>query len=285
MPTEEPPLNDADHSNEKGLPPRLDAEYRAKLGDEYERHMEMFYDRRRRDAEARAALAEPQAADVDAETGAAITADADIVAQGAVADMRTNGRDVSDEAERPAEAHGPAVAEDDAEVSLGNRTDRPARGEPPDGGGSGSGKTNGSPPQPPRNWSRGVLTAVAWVAAAVVVALTIILIWPSVTDLATDRSSTVAQRISEANQVVSLILGVTATVIAFALTVLRTMSGKDRGIRSVGLLMAAGLLLLGVSGGLSIASIADDPCNKSCPAPTVVTPTPSPTPANSTPST
>ncbi|WP_162564436.1 MULTISPECIES: hypothetical protein [Microbacterium] len=149
----------------------------------------------------------------------------------------------------------------------------PSAGREPDGNGA-----DRSPPRAKRS------TAIAvWVVAIALVALTVVLLAGAVADLVGDHSLTIAERAAGTVAVLSTLLGVIAIVVSVA-PVVQGAIGDAGAVRSAALVLGTGLLLLGVAGGVSIASSIEDPCDAQCAVRKTV-PTPSDAPISPTPET
>lgn len=173
---------------------------------------------------------------------------------------------------KPLFADQEAADTSSGEVSPLDDESPPPR-KPPDHGGS-----DGDTPDPsPRKRRKSVPILVSLAASALSV-LAIILLSGAMADLVGDPSLTIAERTSGSVAVLSALIGVIATCVSAALLTLGAFSGGV-ATRAVTTVLGAGLLLLGVSGGVSIAASFDDTCDSQCAVGnTVPTPAEAPTP-------
>ncbi|MFC8681922.1 hypothetical protein ACFT30_10400 [Microbacterium ureisolvens] len=176
----------------------------------------------------------------------------------------------------------PLFAENDTDATSNEARESDTAAEPPppkdppagresDGGGVGP-----SQPKPRRT----IPILVSVVSLALVV-LTIVLLAGAIADLVSDRSLTIAERTSGTVAVLSALIGVIAVCVSGALLTRDAAAGGGVA-RSAAVVLGTGLLLLGVSGGVSIASSIDDPCDAQCEV-SDTDPTPSNAPTSPTP--
>lgn len=119
-------------------------------------------------------------------------------------------------------------------------------------------------PSPGKRRGSLIATVLVWIVAAVIAASAIVLLLGSFEDLRVGAGLTVAERTTGAVAWFSALVGIIGVCASAATLVLDAILKSDSANRAATIVLGAALLLLGVSGSLSIAWSIDDPCDSTC---------------------